>query len=198
MPKTGRPRQFDRNEALKAAMFLFWNYGYESTSLNQLKASMGGISSPSFYAAFGSKEKLFKEVSQYYIAHYSTVTDPLWDETLSSKMAIEKTLKQSLDMQYDTTHPLGCMVALITMMAPSLENKDVTDILKASSQKTHLGFIQTIQRGINSGELSSETDSDGLATLFESFLIGISSLARNGSKKSDIEYSITKLLELLV
>ena len=197
MAKIGRPREFNRNEALKQAMYLFWNYGYESTSLSQLKEKMGGISSPSFYAAFGSKESLFKEASQYYINNYATVTDPLWDQKISSKDAIEKTLRQSLEMQYDSSHPLGCMVVLTTMMAPSLENQHITKILKDSSQRTHQGFIQTIQRGINLGEFSSDIDSIGLATLFESFLIGISSLARNGAKKSDLEYGITKLLKLL-
>ena len=100
-------------------------------------------------------------------------------------------------MQYDKHYPLGCMVALITMMAPSPECKHVTDILKNSGEKTHQGLIKVIQRGINSGELSNEIDCEGLATLFESFIIGISTLARNGSKKSDVEYSLTKLLTLL-
>jgi TetR/AcrR family transcriptional regulator, copper-responsive repressor len=198
MARTGRPRTFDRNEALKQALYLFWNYGYESTSLSQLKASMGNISSPSFYAAFGSKESLFKEACQYYIDHYATVTEPLWDDTLSSKDAIEKTLKQSLDMQYDSDHPLGCMVVLTTMMAPSLENQHVTEILKDSAQRTHQGFIHTIQRGIKSGEFSKEIDIAGLAALLEGFLIGLSSLARNGVAKSDSEYGIGQLLKLLV
>lgn len=198
MAKTGRPRSFDRNEALKQALYLFWSYGYESTSLSQLKAGMGNISSPSFYAAFGSKENLFKEVSQYYIDHYAMVIDPLWDDSLSSKDAIEMTLKQSLDMQYDVDHPLGCMVVLTTMMAPSLEHQHVTEILKDSAQRTHQGFIRTLQRGMESGELSSEINITGLAALLESFLIGITSLARNGVEKSDSEYGIKQLLKLLV
>ncbi|WP_312464268.1 TetR/AcrR family transcriptional regulator, partial [Pantoea endophytica] len=62
MMRTGRPRQFDRDEAVIKAMHLFWENGYESTSLAQLKASIGkGITAPSFYAAFGSKEALFAE-----------------------------------------------------------------------------------------------------------------------------------------
>ena len=198
MAKTGRPREFDRNEALKQAMYLFWNYGYESTSLSQLKVAMGNISSPSFYAAFGSKENLFQEVSQYYIDHFATVTEALWDNQLSAKEAIALTLKQSLEMQYDSSHPLGCMVALSTVMASSTENLHVTEILHKSRHKTRQGFIQTLQRGIESGELSKDTDSVGLATIFDSFLIGISSLARDHVKKSDIEYAISKLLKLLV
>lgn len=197
MAKIGRPREFDRKTALKEAMFLFWNYGYEATSLNQLKDKMGNISSPSFYAAFGSKENLFKEASQYYIETYATVTESLWDETLSTKEAIKKTLVQSLNMQYDKNHPLGCMVALNTVMAKLAENQHVTEILKQSRDKTHQGFIHCIQRGMKSGELQSDMDSIGLATIFDSFLIGISSLARENVDKKDLERGISKLLTML-
>ena len=57
MAQMGRPRTFDRQQAVEQAMHLFWEQGYETTSLSQLKAHIGGgISAPSFYAAFGSKE----------------------------------------------------------------------------------------------------------------------------------------------
>jgi AcrR family transcriptional regulator len=57
--KRGRPRVFDREQALSAAMEVFWDKGYEGASLDDLQAAMGGISPPSFYSAFGSKEALF-------------------------------------------------------------------------------------------------------------------------------------------
>lgn len=197
MANIGRPREFDRNKALKEAMFLFWKYGYEATSLSQLKTSMGNISSPSFYLAFGSKEKLFKEASQYYIDNYTTFINPLLDESLSSKEAIEKTLKLSLDMQYDTTHPLGCMVSINTIMVRLEENKHVTESLKKSRCRIHQGFIHCIQRGIDSGELINSIDSSGLANIFDSCLIGISSLAREGIDKKEIESGISQLLTVL-
>ena len=56
MATMGRPRTFDRDAAIEQAMKIFWQHGYESTSLTQLKAGIaGGI----FYAAFGSKQALF-------------------------------------------------------------------------------------------------------------------------------------------
>ena len=54
----GRPRSFDRDAALEIAMRLFWQHGYEATSLAQLTAAIG-ISAPSLYAAFGDKEAIF-------------------------------------------------------------------------------------------------------------------------------------------
>lgn len=59
MAQMGRPRTFDRDQAVEQAMHLFWQHGYDATSLSQLKAGLGGgISAPSFYAAFGSKDAL--------------------------------------------------------------------------------------------------------------------------------------------
>ena len=57
----GRPRAFDTEQALEQAMKVFWRLGYEGASLSELTRAMG-INSPSLYAAFGSKEGLFKAV----------------------------------------------------------------------------------------------------------------------------------------
>ncbi len=61
----GRPRGFDRQEALEQATRLFWVKGYEATSIADLTQAMG-IGSPSLYAAFGSKEALYAESLQHY------------------------------------------------------------------------------------------------------------------------------------
>src|SRR5687768_15529533 len=65
-PPRGRPRTFDRETALKHAMDVFWSRGYDGASLEDLQKAMGNISPPSFYAAFGSKEALFREVVTLY------------------------------------------------------------------------------------------------------------------------------------
>ena len=57
----GRPREFDIDEAIQMATELFWRKGYEGTSLSDLIGAMR-ITAPSFYFAFGNKEKLFRKV----------------------------------------------------------------------------------------------------------------------------------------
>lgn len=88
MPRTGRPRAFNRDEAVAAAMLLFWEYGYESTSLAQLRAGMGNISAASFYAAFESKEALFREAVDRYISTYGHVSEIFRDTSISAKEAM--------------------------------------------------------------------------------------------------------------
>lgn len=63
----GRPRSFDRDAALARAMDVFWAKGYEAASLTELMVAMG-LNPPSFYAAFGSKDALYRESVDLYLA----------------------------------------------------------------------------------------------------------------------------------
>ena len=65
--KAGRPLSFDRQAALHQAMLLFWQHGYEATSLSGLTAAMG-VTPPSIYAAFGDKKRLFLEAVAHYLS----------------------------------------------------------------------------------------------------------------------------------
>lgn len=193
----GRPRTFDRDKAIEQAMYLFWQNGYESTSLSQLKAGINnGISAPSFYAAFGSKEALFRECVQRYLSTYGQVTASLWDTSLAPRDAIETTLRRSAKMQCDPGHPKGCMVGLGVMSAPSAENAAVVEPLTKSRERTRAGFASNIQRGIDRGELSENTDIQALTATFDAFLLGVSTLARDGAALTDINNSITSIMSL--
>jgi AcrR family transcriptional regulator len=181
MAQMGRPRSFDRDQAIEQAMHLFWEHGYECTSLSQLKAGIaGGISAPSFYAAFGSKEALFEEAVQRYLQTFAQVTECLWDADLAPRTAIETALRRSAKMQCERTHPKGCMVALGVMSAPTEEHAQVTAGLTASRARTRAGFIACVERGVATRELAAQTDVRALAAVFDSFLLGISTLARDG------------------
>lgn len=195
MARTGRPRNFDRDDAVEQAMQLFWQHGYDSTSLALLKAQLGGgISAPSFYAAFGSKETLFDECVQRYLETFAQVTQCLWDENLPPRQAIETALRQSARMQCEDGHPKGCMVTLGVMSAPSLENARVVEALTRSRARTRAGILACVKRGMSSGELPANTVAPALATVFDSFLQGISILARDDTSIEVIDAAITQVL----
>ena len=195
--RTGRPRQFDRDEAVINAMHLFWENGYDSTSLAQLKASIGnGITAPSFYAAFGSKEALFKEAVSCYLKTHARVTDPLWDEDLPPRQALETALLNSVRMQYDPAHPRGCMVALGVMSSCAEENRHVLKPLEESRRRTRDGIKHCFTRGILTGELRDEEDTRELAAAFDSFLLGVSTLARDDVPLADTERAVAQMMKL--
>lgn len=197
MAQMGRPRTFDRQQAVEQAMLLFWEQGYETTSLSQLKAHIGGgISAPSFYAAFGSKEALFTEAVQCYLETHARVTACLWDDDIAPKEAVELALRRSTKMQCESGHPKGCMVALGTMSAPTPEHAHVAKPLTASRSRTLQGFVRCVERAIAAGELSGSTDARSMGTAFNSFLLGVSISARDGVKLSVLNASITTMMKL--
>ena len=112
MARTGRPREFDRDEAVAAAMEMFWKHGFEGASIERLRDAMGGLSSASFYAAFASKEALYREVLARYLGTHGRVLESLRDARLTPRERIEQALRRSARMQTDASHPSGCMITL--------------------------------------------------------------------------------------
>ncbi|WP_323228759.1 TetR/AcrR family transcriptional regulator [Xanthomonas floridensis] len=193
----GRPRTFDRDVAVEQALHLFWEQGYESTSLSQLKAAIGGgITAPSFYAAFGSKEALYTECMERYLATYAQVTQCLWDTSLAPRQALELALRRSAKMQCERGHPKGCMVALGVMSAPSPELAAISTPLTRSRARTRAGIRTCVERAIASGELVSGLDAAALACVFDSFLLGLSTLARDGVGFKLMDAAIAQVLQL--
>jgi TetR/AcrR family transcriptional repressor of nem operon len=68
-----RAREFDDRRAVEAALFVFWEHGYSSTSLVQLQTATG-LSRSSLYAAYGSKRGLYERAARYYLTE---IMDPL-------------------------------------------------------------------------------------------------------------------------
>ncbi|MDK8193596.1 TetR/AcrR family transcriptional regulator [Paenibacillus sp. UMB7766-LJ446] len=193
MARTGRPRIFDREEALLQAMMLFWEQGFEATSLLQLRAAMGDISAASFYAAFESKEALYKEAVERYMGTFGRVTESFSDLTLSPRKAIETTLKSTAKMQTDSTHPSGCLIVLSASTCSS-RNNHIRDIV-AEKRKLTRGRLQAcIQRAVEIGELPASTDVSMLTTVFDTFMQGISTQARDGVPFATLDQAITEIM----
>ena len=195
MPRTGRPREFDRNTALDAATQLFWRQGYESTSLDQLKQAMGGLSAASFYGAFGSKESLYREALTHYLGTHGQVVAPLHDDTLAPRDALEQALRRSARMQTNAQLPRGCMVVLSAANA-SPGNHHLQTLVAAERRRTRDAIRRCIKRAVTSGELRQDTDAVGLAALAEALLVGMSVQARDGVSHAAIQAAVSGVLRL--
>ncbi|EGH04373.1 MULTISPECIES: TetR/AcrR family transcriptional regulator [Pseudomonas syringae group] len=197
MAQMGRPRTFDRDVAINQALHLFWEHGYDATSLSQLKANIGGgITAPSFYAAFGSKQALFNEVMERYLATHGRVTDSLFDNTLSPREAIELTLRRSAKMQCEPDHPKGCLVALGLMSACTEESKAISEPLAKARNLNRAGIVACIHRAVAAGELPATVIPETLAAAFDSFLLGLSTLARDGVPYATLDAAVTQMMGL--
>ncbi|MFE6163514.1 TetR/AcrR family transcriptional regulator [Streptomyces sp. NPDC056486] len=181
MSPVGRPRIFDMEAVLEAAMLLFWEQGYEATSLAQLRETTG-LSSASLYGAFGSKEGLFEKAVEHYIAGPGSVTDVVADEAESPREAIARLLHGSITMQTDTSHPRGCLVALSgTVRAPGAGEAGARKVVAARRAADRARIRACVVRGIASGELAEDTDVDGVTSMIHGFLLGISTQVCDGT-----------------
>ncbi|MBD8215853.1 TetR/AcrR family transcriptional regulator [Erwinia persicina] len=195
MAQMGRPRSFDRDEAIRQAMYLFWQHGFESTSLALLKANLGnGITAPSFYAAFGSKEALFEEVIECYMSTFGQVNDCLWDDTLGPREAAERALRRSAKMQTEPGHPSGCLIALsVNTCSPG--NEHIRQLLTARRARTREGFLRCVMRAKEAGELAATTDARALATFLHSFETGLSTEARDGTPGEELDAAVSSAMK---
>ena len=192
MSRTGRPRGFDRAEALDAALRLFWQQGYEATSISQLIDAMGGISTASFYATFHSKEALFREAVRRYVDIYGQVLAPLSDETLSPREAISAALHGSAEMQFALGHPTGCLIGL-GASGWSGQNEELKDLVAAERAKNRAAIQRVIKRAGKEGELA-KSKVQGFATLVDALLLGLSVQARDGVPLANIHAAIDTVL----
>lgn len=195
MPRTGRPREFDVEAAVAQAMLAFWEHGYEATSLARLKEAMGGLSTASFYAAFGSKEQLFRRVLARYLATHGQVMATLRDEALLPREAIEKALRQSAAMQTDADHPSGCLVVLGAATV-SPENAHLRVLLADERSLNRRALCTRITQAVATGELQPSTPVEALTTAFDGFLVGLTTQARDGVGVAALDVAVTQIMAL--
>ncbi len=193
MARTGRPRSFDRDAALAGALALFWRHGYDGASLDGLRRAMGGLSSASFYAAFGSKEGLYREALGLYLRTHGRAVAPLHDVSLPPRDRVELALRASARMQSGEGHPGGCLVALSSTVG-SPENEALRALTVDERRANRDAIRASVDAAVATGGLRADTDAAGMATLFEGVLLGLSIQALDGVASACLDAAVTVAL----
>jgi AcrR family transcriptional regulator len=182
MSRIGRPREFDRDTAVQRAMEIFWAQGYEATTLADLQKAMGGITAPSFYAAFGSKEDLFREVVELYKKTQGPPILKALSEGRTARASVEAMLWASTESVCGHGTPRGCMIVLSGINCAAA-NKGVEDFLRGQRALREKVLRQRLRRGIADGDLPDSTDVNGLVSFYTSVLDGLAVRARDGASR---------------
>lgn len=184
MAKRGRPRNFDRSDALRRAMMAFWEQGYEGTSMSSLVTAMG-LNSPSIYAAFGSKENLFREAVALYRA---TEGGRIWTATMaapSARSAVETMLSISAEEFTQPSKPRGCLVVLGLLHIGS-SNGVIHRELQEYRSESLATLVLRLKQGVSAGEFSEEKDCRSIATYYVTVQQGMSIQARDGASRQTL------------
>ena len=164
-----RPPKFDRAEALQAAMHLFWEKGFDGTSINDLTGAMG-ISPPSLYAAFGDKQALFEASVELY--ERSAVVPPALEAPTAREMFVQM-LDRAVALYTRPAHPPGCFVI-----------SDPT--LKARRGSGRDAIARRLRRAQQFGDLPDDVDVAALTDYVDLVLRGLSAKARDGATRQQL------------
>ena len=179
----GRPPAFDHDEALEKALQLFWQHGYEGTSMAELMQAMG-MNKPSIYAAFGNKEELFRKALQRYLnGPVAYAAEALQEPT--ARQVVEKFLTESVMLLASQKMPKGCLLvqaALSCGQGSALIQQELT----AQRQRFEGALRQRFEQARADGDLAADTDPAALARFVATVHQGISVQAASGARQEEL------------
>lgn len=190
-----RTREFDEDQVLDAAMQLFWEKGYEATSLSDLTSRMG-IQRPSIYSAFGDKKELFEAaLRRYTMSRASDIRNRLQSHS-SVKESFSIFFADVVNEEYAGDLSKGCFcINTMVELAPHDERFEI--LTREHQMYLSVIFQETIERGIQSGELEVNTDAKSLAQALIVALIGLTVMMKSRPQRSFVDNVIAATLTLL-
>ena len=165
-------------------MEVFWTKGYEGASISDLTEAMG-IGSPSLYAAFGSKEALFREAIELY---GRTEGPAIWDAVENApdaRSAVAGFLTATAHSFSRPGKPRGCMVVL-SQLNPTEASASVCAALRENRAQGQSGLERRLRRAVEVGELAPGTDVAALAAFYLTVQQGMSIQARDGASEETL------------
>ncbi|WP_020167360.1 MULTISPECIES: TetR/AcrR family transcriptional regulator [Methylotenera] len=179
----GRPLAFNQDNALEAAMLLFWAHGYEGTSMAELTNTLG-INKPSIYAAFGNKEELFrKAIARYIAGPVAFVTEVINAPT--AYQVVEKFLKQAVEFFSDQSTPNGCLIVQAALTCGQ-GSSVIQQELVVYRKRFEMAFVARFELAKAQGDLPQDADANALAKYLATIHQGLSVQATSGATKQEL------------
>ncbi|WP_329740486.1 helix-turn-helix domain-containing protein [Dyella sp. A6] len=176
-------------------MLLFWERGFEATTLSELRSALGDLSAASFYAAFGCKENLFSECLALYMRTCGELAERLHVRPDGPREAMRAMLHQAIDTQTSKDTPSGCMAVLSGFNCFG-DNSRVEQEVAQARRITGAAIVECVMAGMETGELPTGTDCAALALTIDSFLKGVAIQSRDGATADTLHKGAELLMRL--
>jgi AcrR family transcriptional regulator len=180
----GRPREFDVDDALTAALRVFWSKGYEGASMTDLTEAMG-VTRPSLYAAFGNKEALFRKALDLYEREKLCYMGQALEAPTARGVA-ERLLRGSLENQTSGDDPRGCL-GVISSVACGAEADCIRQEVLERGRIAHEALIERMERAIAEGDFHTPVDPEGITKYLTAILQGMAVQAGAGASREDLQ-----------
>ncbi len=188
----GRPRSFDPEKALDAAMQVFWRRGYEGASLSDLTNAMG-INRPSLYAAFGNKETLFHKVLDHYAqGRAAYIREALKQPT--ARAVAEKLLRGAADLLADPNHPSGCLMVQGALACGEDANCIREELVSRRIADEAL-LRRRFKRAKNEGDLAADSNPADLSRYVMTICQGMAVQAATGARRADLQRVVATAMQ---
>jgi AcrR family transcriptional regulator len=172
---------------------VFWEKGYDGTSLTDLTEAMG-ITRPSLYAAFGNKESLFRKALDLYEREKLDYIGRALEQPTARGVA-ETMLRGSVDNVMSSDQPHGCL-GVITSVACGPESQSVREDVVKRGEVGKQALIERFNRAKVEGDLPAHIDPEGLMRVLVAMLQGISVQANQGATRAELEHLVDTGLAL--
>ena len=192
----GRPRAYDRQQALAQARDAFWQAGFAATSMDDLSAATG-MNRPSLYAAFGDKQRLYLELLERYT---STA-----NQAIAVEFALKQPLARTLTRFYryalalylpEAGTPRGCFLTG-TAVSEAAANPQVREKLLAGLSGFTRALERRLRRARDEGEIDAQADPAALADIASAVLHSVAIRARAGDSRAALNATIKTAVGLI-
>ena len=180
----GRPREFDPEIVLDAAMQAFWAKGYEATSLSDLMAATG-LHKGSLYQAFGDKHTLFVQALKRYLSDMRRMKNEVVARASTPLDGIQAITHGMLDIADDDCNcPRGCL-AINTLVELAPHDEEVQDVLNDHMQRMRKAFAEVVALAQEAGQIRTDRTPEEITALMMTFMLGLGTNLRGHLNKDD-------------
>jgi TetR/AcrR family transcriptional repressor of nem operon len=172
-----RPREFDMDQALDAALSTFWTQGYKATSMTDLMEATG-LHKGSLYKAFDDKHDLFMKSLIRYLDGTWTMTQAMLTQAETPLDGLRAWLQGASQLCSKQPIQRGCM-AMNTAIELGPHDVEVAELLRSSHARVSELLTETIRRGQREGQLRTDLTAEQLAKslfIFTAGLLGTSKI----------------------
>ena len=193
----GRPRDFDPEIVLDAAMQAFWAKGYEATSLSDLMEATG-LHKGSLYQAFGDKHTLFIQALKRYLSDMRRMKSKMLAQAATPLEGIRAITHGMLDIaDGDCTCPKGCL-AINTLVELAPHDPEVQEVMNDHIQRMRSSFAETVARAQEAGQIRTDRTPEEITALMMTFMMGLGTSLRGHLNKDEAHRLLDAQFEVVI